>query len=199
MTIFHLVRHGTYGLAGGRVLAGRTPGHALDATGRREAAAIATALAASPIGRIVSGPLERATETAAPLAARLGLPVLIDDALDEVDYGAWTGADWSTLGRDPDWLAWNGWRAAAAIPGGETIGAVADRAVGLLRRLSSDIGGEAEAALFTHADVIRALLAACLGLAPDLSLRIALAPGSRSIVQFEPSAPPLVLGVNLPP
>ncbi len=212
MTIFHLVRHGTYGLAAGRVLAGRTPGHALDATGRREAAAIATTLAARPIGRIVSGPLERATGTAAPLAARLGLPVLIDDALDEVDYGAWTGADWSTLGRDPDWLAWNGWRATAAIPGGETIGAVADRAVGLLHRLSSataDTGGGAEAALFTHAgaeaalfthaDVIRAVLAACLGLASDLSLRIALAPGSRSIVQFEPSAPPLVLGVNLPP
>ena len=199
MTVFHVVRHATYALVGGRVLAGRTRGHALDAVGRAEAERIAATLADRAIGRIVSGPLERATETATPLAARLGLPVLIDAALDELDYGAWTGADWSSLADDPDWRAWNACRGTAAIPAGETIGAVADRAVGLLRRLADDLGGDREAALFTHADVIRAMLAAALGLAPDLSLRIALDPGSRSIVRFERGTAPAVLAVNLPP
>ncbi len=199
MTIFHLVRHGSTPLAGGRILAGRTPGHRLDDAGRSDAERVATALARRPIGRVVSGPLERATETAAPLAEKLGLPVRIDPALDEVDYGAWTGADWSTLEADPDWIAWNGCRGSAAIPAGETIGAVADRAIGSLRRLADEIGGDGEAALFTHADVIRAVLASVLGLAPDLSLRLAVDPGSRSLVRYARGVMPLVLAVNVPP
>ena len=199
MTLFHLVRHGTTSLVGGRVLAGRVPGHSLDARGRAEAGALARALGDRPIRRIVAGPLERASETAAPLGDTLALPVLIDGALDELDYGDWTGADWSTLADDPAWIAWNSYRGTAAIPGGETIGAVADRAMALVWRLGDDLGGGGEAALFTHADVIRALLAVSLGLAPDLSLRIAIDPASRSILRWDRGASPAVLGINLPP
>ena len=203
MTVFHLVRHGHYGLLDSGVLAGRTPGHSLDAEGRAQADAIARTLGDRPIAAIVSGPLERALETAAPLAQRLGLPVRIDDAIDELDFGEWTGRSWSTLDGDPAWSDWNRFRATAAVPGGETAGAVADRALGLLRRLGAEYragdAAEAEIALFSHADVIRKVIATLLGVPIDLARRIAIDPGGRAVVRLAPGRSPAVLALNLPP
>ncbi len=199
MTVFHLIRHGSYPVLGSDVLAGRTGGYSLDEEGRRQAEAVARALRGRPIDRVLAGPLERARESAAPLAAALGVPVVVDTALDELDFGDWTGRAWTTLRDDPAWIAWNTHRGSAAIPGGETIGAVTGRAMSLLRSLAAAPGADGEAALFTHADVIRAAVAAVLGLAPDLMLRVAIDPASRSVVRFGTDAPPLVLGVNLPP
>ena len=73
MTTFHLIRHGAHDLLG-RVLTGRMPGVALNEAGRAQAAGLAAALAGGGIAAVVSSPLQRARETAAPIAARLGLP-----------------------------------------------------------------------------------------------------------------------------
>ena len=100
-TTFHLIRHGDYGLLG-RVLAGRTPGHSLSDLGRKQAERVAAALAHRPIAAVVSGPLERARETAAPLAARCGLEVSVDPDLDEIDFGEWTGMAFDALQPCPN-------------------------------------------------------------------------------------------------
>lgn len=81
-TVVHLLRHGEVDNPGG-VLYGRLPGFGLSERGVRMAQAAADALAGRPIRYLVSSPLQRARETAAPVAERLGLDVAIDDRLIE--------------------------------------------------------------------------------------------------------------------
>ncbi|MDT4923333.1 MAG: hypothetical protein QOG01_1046 [Pseudonocardiales bacterium] len=80
----HLLRHGEVHNPD-RVLYGRLPGFRLSDLGVRQAQAAADWLARLDIGYLVSSPLERAQQTAAPLAAATGLEVAVDDRLIEAD------------------------------------------------------------------------------------------------------------------
>lgn len=97
--------------------AGMFTGHSaspLTARGRAQAEAVGVALSEPPPDTIYASDLPRAMDTAAPLARRLGIPVVTQKALRERDMGAWVGvtfadvqarwpADWSRLiDRDPD-------------------------------------------------------------------------------------------------
>jgi len=78
----HLLRHGeVYNPQG--VLYGRLPGYRLSDLGVAQAGLAAEYLATLDVGYIVSSPLERAQQTAAPLAERTGLAVATDDDLIE--------------------------------------------------------------------------------------------------------------------
>ena len=80
----HLVRHGEV-YNPDHVLYGRLPGFRLSDLGERQALAAAEYLAQLDVGYLVSSPLERAQQTAAPLASALGLDVALDDRLIEAD------------------------------------------------------------------------------------------------------------------
>jgi broad specificity phosphatase PhoE len=84
VTTVHLLRHGEVHNPD-RVLYGRLPGFRLSDLGERQAAAAADWLAQRDITYLVSSPLERAQQTAAPLAAATGLDVVIDERLIEAD------------------------------------------------------------------------------------------------------------------
>lgn len=81
-TVVHLLRHGEVHNPDG-VLYGRIDGFGLSGSGAEMAATIADHVADLDITRLVSSPLQRAQETAAPIAERLGLPVHLDDRLLE--------------------------------------------------------------------------------------------------------------------
>jgi broad specificity phosphatase PhoE len=81
-TTVHVLRHGEVNNPQ-KVLYGRLPGFHLSELGRQMAKAAATALADRDITYLVSSPLERARETAEPIAAAFGLPVNLDDRLLE--------------------------------------------------------------------------------------------------------------------
>ena len=81
-TIVHLVRHGEVENPAG-VLYGRIPGYHLSARGQQMAAAAAAFLAGRDVTVVRSSPLERALETAAPIAAEFGVAVGVDDRLIE--------------------------------------------------------------------------------------------------------------------
>jgi broad specificity phosphatase PhoE len=81
-TVVHLVRHGKVENPRG-VLYGRIPGYHLSEDGRIMAKAAADFLAARDITELRSSPLERALETAEPIAAQFGLDVVVDDRLIE--------------------------------------------------------------------------------------------------------------------
>jgi broad specificity phosphatase PhoE len=86
-TVVHLLRHGEVHNPE-KVLYGRLPGYRLSETGEAMALAAAEWLADSvvshpPITHVLSSPLERAQQTAAPIAGKLDLPVEIDDRLIE--------------------------------------------------------------------------------------------------------------------
>ena len=164
MLTLSLIRHASHGLLD-RVLAGRSPGVGLSDAGRREADALAAHLAGRGIARLLSSPLERTQETAAALAARVGCDVELADEINEIDCGDWTGAAFPVLALDPRWHFWNAARAEAGTPNGETMRAVQARAMSLVGRLAA--GGTASVALVTHADVIKAIVCAVLGLSLD--------------------------------
>lgn len=195
-TTFHLIRHASYDLLG-RVLAGRTPGHSLNATGRAEATRLAERLSGEGIAAVISSPLERARETAATIAAAAGVSVTIEPDLNEVDFGAWTGAAFEALHHDPEWRLFNRMRSMASVPGGETMLAVQSRAVAAILKLRQQLPGS-RIAVVSHGDVIKSLLTYCLGIPLDLFRRIEISPCSRSIVRFG-DAELRVDGINLPP
>jgi broad specificity phosphatase PhoE len=80
--VVHLVRHGEVDNPRG-ILYGRIPGYHLSAAGQLMAKAVADFLAGRDVTVVRSSPLERAVETAEPIAAEFGLPVEIDQRLIE--------------------------------------------------------------------------------------------------------------------
>src|SRR5579875_370893 len=101
-TVVHLLRHGEVHNPDG-VLYGRLPGFRLSDLGVRQAGAAAQWLAARDIAYVVSSPLERARQTAAPLGAATGLQVAVDgdliEASNELEGRAVAGG--KGLLRDP--------------------------------------------------------------------------------------------------
>jgi broad specificity phosphatase PhoE len=81
-TVVHLLRHGEVHNPSG-ILYGRLPGYHLSATGRLMAAAAADFFAERPVAALFASPLERAQETAQPVAERLGLEIVTDERLIE--------------------------------------------------------------------------------------------------------------------
>jgi broad specificity phosphatase PhoE len=81
-TVVHLLRHGEVHNPDG-VLYGRLPGYHLSANGKQMAAAAADFFSERPVVALFASPLERAQETAKPVAERLGLQVVTDDRLIE--------------------------------------------------------------------------------------------------------------------
>jgi broad specificity phosphatase PhoE len=81
-TVVHLLRHGEVHNPG-KVLYGRLPGFRLSTTGEAMASAAAEWFVGKDVTHLVSSPLERAQQTAAPIAEALALPVAIDERLIE--------------------------------------------------------------------------------------------------------------------
>ncbi|MGW9038202.1 histidine phosphatase family protein, partial [Streptomyces sp. NPDC055721] len=88
MATLILVRHGRSTANTSGVLAGRTPGIALDERGAAQAAALPGRLAGVPLAAAVSSPLQRCQETLRPLRdARPALPLHGEERISEGDYG----------------------------------------------------------------------------------------------------------------
>jgi broad specificity phosphatase PhoE len=83
-TIVHMLRHGeVYNPE--KILYGRLPGFHLSELGRRQALMVAEAIAGHDLVHVVASPLQRAQETAAPIAGAHRLDVATDDRLIEAD------------------------------------------------------------------------------------------------------------------
>jgi broad specificity phosphatase PhoE len=83
-TVVHLLRHGEVFNPEG-VLYGRLPGYYLSDLGKEMAVRAADALAGHDISHVISSPMERAQQTATPVAERHGLELQIDPQLIEAD------------------------------------------------------------------------------------------------------------------
>lgn len=181
MTTFLLVRHAAH-VRQDRLVVGRMPGVGLGGPGLAQVDRLADRLGAKPADAVWSGPLERAVATAGPVAARLGLEVRVTPALDELDYGDWTGRSPDELAAEPAWGPWNAFRSGTRVPGGETMLEVQARVVGLAGRLR-EAHPDGRVVLVSHAEVLRALLLHHLGVPLDLFWRVALDPGSVSVLE----------------
>lgn len=193
VTGYLLIRHAAADHVGRR-LAGRTPGVRLSDTGRAEARDLAAALAHAPLAAVYTSPLERARETAAPLAEPHGLDPVVSEAFQEVDFGDWTGLSFEELEGDAEWSAWNGFRSTARVPGGEAMTEVLVRALEGVREIGRRHEG-GWVAVVSHCDVIRPLLAHFSGMPLDHLLRLEVATASVSAIEVNPWGP-RIRGMN---
>lgn len=128
----------------------------LTQTGRQQAEALANALGKAPISRVISSPLARCVDTAAPLAARLGVDVEIDPLLIEIAHGTWEGRLREDLEReDPDVMrAWREAPERVHFDGGESLEDVMKR----WRAFAAKVGGNDGVAVVTHDVLVRLAL-----------------------------------------
>ena len=185
-----LLRHGTNDYVKTHRLAGRTPGVHLNDEGAAQAAALAERLASLPIAAVYSSPLERARETAAPAAARLGLAVQLLDGVMETGCGDWTGQQLDDLSQSDLWRQVQGCPSLFRFPGGESFTEIQARVVAALDFVRLAHPGQT-IAVFSHADPIKLAVAFYLGTPLDLFQRIEVAPASITELVFDPCRPRL--------
>ncbi|WP_330291446.1 bifunctional RNase H/acid phosphatase [Streptomyces sp. NBC_00576] len=158
----------------------------LSDVGRDQAERVAASLARrGTIEAIIASPLTRTRETAAAVAARLGLDVTIDEGLRETDFGAWEGLTFGEVReRYPDDM--NAWLAdpkAEPTGGGESFAATARRMAVTRDKLIAAHAGRT-VLLVTHVTPIKTLVRLALG-APAKSLfRMELSAASLSAVAY---------------
>ena len=182
-TVLLLVRHGVTATTG-KVLPGRAPGLHLSEDGRKQAETAAQRIAKVPrLAAIYSSPLERARETAEPLARARRMPVKIDRGLLECDFGDWTGRKLAELVKRPEWDVVQRHPSAFRFPGGESFSEMQTRITGALARLVAEHPGRVVVAV-SHADPIKAAVAHALGVPLDLFQRIVINTASITAVAY---------------
>jgi probable phosphomutase (TIGR03848 family) len=185
-----LIRHGTNDYVKAHRLAGRTPDVHLNDEGAAQAAALAERLASLPIVAMYSSPLERARETAAPTASRLGLAVQLLDGVKETDCGEWTGQPLDELSKSDLWRQVQGCPSIFRFPDGESFAEIQARVVDAVD--SVRLAHPAQTvAIFSHADPIKLAVAYYLGTPLDLFQRIEVSPASITELAFAPCRPTL--------
>ena len=182
MPIFILIRHGENDYLKKNKLPGRLPGIHLNERGREQAAALAETLTSLPIKAIYASPLERAVETAEPLAQILALEIQLQPGLMDTDVGDWTGRSWKALGRTKIWKVIQRAPSQFQFPGGETFIQAQNRTVAALEAIAAVHKKEMVAVVF-HADPIKLAVAHYLGLPLDNFQRLTVHTGSVTIIQ----------------
>lgn len=189
-TLLLLIRHGTNDWVHGR-LAGWIPGVHLNDEGRRQAATLATRLAPVPIDAIYVSPLDRTIETAQAIAEPRGLPLRLFEAIGEVKYGEWQGAELKELYKHELWPGVQFYPSGTRFPGGETLGETQMRVVAALDLIRSRHPG-GRVAVVSHADVLRLAVAYYIGIHIDLFQRLELRPCSLTAIAFTQMGPRLL-------
>ncbi|QBQ55735.1 histidine phosphatase family protein [Nitrosococcus wardiae] len=187
MTLFLCVRHGETNVLG-RVLTGREPGVHLNAQGWRQARQLAERLRNVPLQALCTSPLERAQETAQPLADECGLNTRIVPEINEIDYGDWQGYSIEELAANPYWTEYNRYRGLYRVPGGESLAEVQLRMAQGLERLRGEYP-EGSVVLISHSDPLKTLFAYLLGIPLDFITRFEIDPASISAVEIGTSTP----------
>jgi probable phosphomutase (TIGR03848 family) len=178
-TTLLLVRHAVTAHTGS-ILTGRAPGVPLSDQGRSEALAVATRLGELPIRALYSSPIERTMQTAQIIGEACELaPVQLDDVL-EADFGDWTGSALSALAKEPLWSVVQRTPSRVTFPNGESIGEMQARVVRGLERVAAKHPGEF-VCVVSHADPIKAAIAAYTGMHLDHFQRIVVSPASVTL------------------
>jgi probable phosphomutase (TIGR03848 family) len=190
-----LVRHGATPTTG-KMLPGQAGGLHLSEKGQAQAEAAAGRIAAltrAPTA-VYASPLERTRETAAPIARALGLRVRTAPGLIELDVGEWTEKPLARLYKTKEWPTVQRWPSGFRFPGGESFAEMSVRAMDTVLGLVVEHPGQTVVAV-SHADNIKAIVAASAGMPLDLMQRLVVSPCSISAILFTAGGP-VVLCVN---
>jgi probable phosphoglycerate mutase len=143
---------------------------------------------------VYSSPLRRCVETAHQPAGRLGLTVVPEQGLREIDHGAWDGRIEDEVARD-DPAAYRVWQehpGTSSAPGGENGYAVAARAVPVVEAIrAAHAGSDGDVLVVSHKAVIRVVACALLGIDVDrYRARLACPVGSITTLEFDDADDP---------
>jgi broad specificity phosphatase PhoE len=151
---FFLIRHATTDMAGSLCGHSDPP---LNEIGRAQASALAVLLRSWNVRRLYTSDLQRALQTAQPLADMWGIPVVTRSALREMSFGEWEKRRWSDIrSHEPDIRTMESSRGLGA-PGGEPFACFRHRTLRAVKEILADCNGEL-AALVTHLGVMRVVL-----------------------------------------
>jgi len=203
MPLFLLIRHGENEYVHKGRLAGRLAGVHLNDNGRQQALELADRLAHAPLTAIYSSPLERAVETAQPLAGRLNLEIFLKEELLETDYGDWQGKTLKGLQRRKLWRTVQHTPSQARFPGGESFAECQQRVCHLLQSLCAQHEPQQVIACVFHADPIKLAVAHFIGLPLDHFQRLSSAPASVTALHIADNRAHLItlnyqLSLNFP-
>ncbi|HSF83023.1 MAG TPA: histidine phosphatase family protein [Anaerolineales bacterium] len=178
MPVLLLIRHGENEYVKNGRLAGRMPGVHLNEKGKSQAQAIAERLKPAPLKAIYSSPLERALETAEPLAVAKGLAIIPRQGLLETDFGEWQGKTLKSLRRRKLWRLVQGSPSMLRFPGGETFAECQLRIAQELQAIATLHKPKEMVACVFHSDPIKLAVAYYLGMPLDNFQRLMIAPAS---------------------
>ena len=178
MPLILLIRHGENDYVKKSRLSGRMPGIHLNEKGRAQAQALAEKLTSAPIKAVYSSPLERAIQTAEPLAKALGLEVVPRPGLIETDVGEWQGKTIKGLSRLKIWRKVLSAPSLMRFPGGESFIESQYRICQEIEWLRTQHDPKALIACCSHADPIKLAIAYYLGMPLDMFQRLSVSPAS---------------------
>jgi probable phosphoglycerate mutase len=174
----YLVRHAETASNAARIV--QLPDAELSARGEEQAARLAARLARDGVAAIVSSDLRRAAATAEVVRAATGAPLTYDPGLRERDYGALRGVAYAAIRADifasdfepPDGETWAAFHARV------------DAAWARVVRLAAATAGNL--VVMTHGLVVRALVERHLEVGPDLTVGLARANTSVTVIDGSP-------------
>jgi probable phosphomutase (TIGR03848 family) len=168
------------------LLAGRTAGVSLSKTGRVQADALVQRLGATQFDEVAISPLQRCRETIEPwLATSVAKNrIVTDELISEVDYGSWSGKSLASLRRKAQWKVVQDFPSQMVFPDGESLLEMQGRAIAGFYRLNA-VKGKGPRLLVSHGDVIKSIVAHCLGMHLDQFQRLVIEPASLTIIDTD--------------
>ena len=193
MSLVVLVRHAHSQANAAGILSGRRPNIALSEKGRTQAQELAIRLGELKVKELRVSPLQRCIETIDPwVSTKSRIRRIEDHGITEVDYGKWSGRTLRSLSREKLWKIVQENPSRVFFPDGEGIANMQARAIESMHLALSSTGTGA-VVMVSHGDVIKALVAANLGMRLDDFQRIIIDPASVTLFDFSSKTPRLLL------
>ena len=193
MSLVVLVRHAHSQANAAGILSGRRPNIALSEKGRTQAQELAIRLGELKVKELRVSPLQRCIETIDPwVSTKSRIRRIEDHGITEVDYGKWSGRTLRSLSREKLWKIVQENPSRVFFPDGEGMANMQARAIESMHLALASTGTGA-VVMVSHGDVIKALVAANLGMRLDDFQRIIIDPASVTVFDFSSKTPRLLL------
>lgn len=168
------------------ILAGRISGISLSSKGKDQAHSLVERIGKTKFDHIAISPLQRCKETISPWINSHGgkTPVTIDEGFTEVDYGSWSGKSLTVLRKKSLWKTVALHPSQMVFPEGESLLEMQSRALASFYSLNA-VRGKNARLLVSHGDVIKSIVAHCLGMHLDQFQRLIIEPASVTIIDTD--------------
>jgi probable phosphoglycerate mutase len=200
MPLLLLIRHGENDYVKSGKMAGRIPGVHLNEKGQEQAQALAEAMKDVSLKAVYSSPLERAMETAVPIAGSHKLKIIQEPDLMDTDIGKWQGKSWKVLGLTKVWKIVQRSPSRFRFPEGESFLEAQMRYVTALERIIKQYNKPKDiVAVVFHADPIKLAVTHFLGMPLDHFQRLGCDTGSLTALRVSEASATLIKLNQRPP